>query len=257
VRTEQGAKRQATILPLEGDEYDGIRVQALMLGPDDPGFRRAFFAANVVRVHEWDLPGPAVEVDRQILGDLLHAPAYPVLQQEVASRTKDATLAAYVVIGLFLMWKFPQLHGARNLGGTSLNKAFHFCSYIARELDWKYGDGTRLPQGETKIKACWTQYKSVAHLWAAHSWNLAFPLGGRTSLYREHLPEFLGAARYFQMFGREPILDKKASKRQETILGEDVWEVPDTVRAVLPYDDDPAVYQDSPLARALRSYTAN
>lgn len=243
-------------LPLQGDQLDGTRTQAVMLGPDEPVFRRAFFATSLVRGNEWDLPGPPVLVDRQLLADLLAAPAFPELLEDVGARTKDATVAGYVLMGLFMMWRFPELHGPRQMGGVSLNKAFHFCAFIARELEWKYGDGTRLPQGETKIKECWNRYRTVAHLWAAHSWHEAFPLGDKMSLYREKLAEFLSAARYFQMFGQEPILDKKAAKTKESALGEDLWQVPDSFRALLPFDADPSAYEDSPLAQALRVYMA-
>jgi hypothetical protein len=256
LQSRKAGQQPAKVLPLESDPYDGIRTQAIMLGPDEEEFRRAFFASNLVRVNEWDLPGPPVQVDRQLLADLLDAPAYSQLREDVGNRTKDATVAGYVVIGLFMMWRFPELHGSRSMGGVSLNKAFHFCAYIAKELEWKYGDGTRLPQGETKIKECWNRYKSVAHLWAAHAWNLAFPMGTKQSIYTEHLPEFLSGARYFEMFGREPILDKKASKTKESILSADLWQVPDSCRAVLRYDDDVSVYADAPLTKALRSYAA-
>ncbi|WP_299793818.1 hypothetical protein [Ramlibacter sp.] len=227
-----------------------------MFGPEEPIFRRAYFATNLVRANEWDLPGPPVLIDRQIISDLLDAASFPQIVNDVGDRTKDATIAGYVVIGLFMMWRFPDLHGSRAMGGVSLNKAFHFCAYIARELGWRYGDGASLPKGETKIKECWNRYKNVAHLWAAHSWSLAVPGGDKRSIYRDHLPELLSAARYFQMFGREPILDKKASKTKESILGADIWHVPDTFRALLRYDDDPSVYEDAPLAKALRAYVA-
>lgn len=256
MKPREGGHQLAKFLPLEGDHYDGIRTQAVMLAPEEPAFRRAFFAANIVRANEWDLPGSPVLVDRQLLADLLESPAFPELTNDVGARTKDATIAGYVVIGLFMMWRFPELHGSRSMGGVSLNKAFHFCSYIARELEWKYGDGTRLPQGETKIKECWSRYKTVAHLWAAHFWNLAFPAADKASIYREDLPKFLSAARYFQMFGREPILDKKASKTKESTFGEDLWEVPDNFRPMLLYADDPSVYEGAPLTKALRAYAA-
>lgn len=244
------------ILDIQGDQYDGLRVQSVMLGPEEPPFQRSFLATGIVRGKEWDLPGPPVLVDRQLLADLLEAPAYPALLKEVGVRTKDATVAGYVLMGLFMMWRFPELHGARTLGGVSLNKGFHFCAYIAREHGWKYGDGTRLPQGETKIKECWNQYRSVAHLWAAHSWNQAFPMADKIALYREKLPDFLNAARYFQMFGREAILDKKSARAKERALGEDIWTVPASFAARLPYRTDLSVYTDSPLAEALRAYTS-
>lgn len=256
MESQDGGQQLAKLLPLDGDQYDGIRTQAVMLGPDEPVFRRAFFATNLVRGNEWDLPGPPVLVDRQLLADLLEAPTFPKLLEDVGARTKDATVAGYLVIGLFMMWRFPELHGSRNMGGVSMRKAFHFCSYIARDLAWKYGDGTGLPQGETKIKECWNRYKTVAHLWAAQSWSRAFPAGDKMSLYRENLPNFLSAARYFQMFGRELILDKKASKTKESVFGDDLWQVPDRFRALLPFDDNPNVYEDAPLTKALRAYAA-
>lgn len=246
----------ARTLDVKQDQYDGLRVQSVMLGPEEPLFQRVFVATGLVRGNEWDLSGPPVLVERQLLADLLDAPAYPTLLEDVRVRTKDATVAGYVLMGLFMMWRFPTVHGPRNLGGVSLNKAFHFCAYIARELEWKYGDGTRLPQGETKIKECWNRYKAVAHLWAAHAWHQAFPLGDGMALYREKLPEFLSAARYFQMFGREQILDKKASKTKESALSEDLWQVPDRFRALLPYHADSSVYEASPLTQALRSYAS-
>lgn len=246
----------ARTLDIKGDQYDGLRVQAVMLGPEEPLFQRSFLATGLVRGKEWDLPGPPVRVDRQLLADLLEAPAYPALVQEVSARTKDATVAGYVLMSLFMMWRFPELHGARTLGGVSLNKGFHFCAYIAREHGWTYGDGTRLPQGETKVKECWNRYRAVAHLWAAHSWNQAFPLADKMDLYRKKLPEFLNAARYFQMFGREAILDKKSARVKERALGEDIWMIPDSFPARLPFSTDLNVYTGSPLAEALRAYTS-
>ncbi|WP_426307758.1 hypothetical protein ACN9MJ_10440 [Acidovorax facilis] len=246
----------ARTIEVKGDQYDGLRTQAVMLGPEDPLFRRAFVATGLVRGNDWDLQGPPVLVERQLLADLLEAPAWPALLADVGARTKDAAVAGYVLMGLFMMWRFPEVQGSRNLGGVSLNKAFSFCAYIAREHDWKYGDGTGLPRGETKIKECWHQYRSVAHFWAAHAWNQAFPVPNKMSLYRENLPEFLTAARYFQLFGREPILDKKASKTKESALPEDLWQVPDGFGASLLYDADPSVYEDSLLAEALRSYAS-
>jgi hypothetical protein len=242
-------------LELQGDESDGLRVLATMLGPSDESFRQAFMAVNFVRAREWDRSGPPVLMDRDLISALLDAPSFAEMSATTGTRTKDGIVAGYVLTSLFMMWKFPEILGSRSLGGASLNKAFHACVYLSKELDWKFGDGTALPV-ETKIKECWSKYKSVAHFWAAYSWHAAFPLSVGSSIFKEDLPAFLSASRYFEMFGQEPILDKRSSKNMESAQPFEIWQVPESVRAILPFDDNPKVYTDSPFAIALRTYAA-
>lgn len=239
-----------------GDEYDDLRVWAVMLAPKDAGFQRSFFAVNYVRRNQWEPPGAPIQVDRQLLSDLMDAPSYAQIIDQVQARTKDASVAGYVLICLFMMWRFPDLLGARSLGGPSLRKAFHACVYFAQELEWTFKDGTPLPS-LTKVKECWGKYGAVAHLWAAHTWNKVFPVGDQRFLLRQHLPEFLSGARYFEMFGLEPVVESWAGKKKISALQQDgLWRLPNEIRALLPYADDPAVYADSPLAKALRTYVA-
>jgi hypothetical protein len=249
------AANSRKVLELDGSQYDSTWTLAVMHGPEDDGFRRAFFATSYVRGNEWDQPGSPVLIEREILADLLDAPAYQELTKDVRQRVRDGTVAGYVMIAMFLMWKYPELHGSRSLGGVSLNKAYQFCRHLGHDLQWRYGDGSALPGGETKIKECWRRYRSVSHLWAAHAWNNGFPIGGK-HLIHEDLPAFLGAARYFQSFGNEPVVDNKSSKNTETVLGTDFWRVPETFQPVLPLPDNPEILMGSPLAQALRSYAA-
>jgi hypothetical protein len=186
----------------------------------------------------------------------LDAPSYDRLKQETADRVKDGTVAGYVMLCLFMMWKYPQVHGPRSAGGPSIKKAIHFCRYLSTEFKWKYGDGSPLPSGETKIKECWAGYRSVSHLWGAFAWNAAFPTADRTSLFREDLGKFLSAARWFQEFGTMPLLDNKALKRKESVLGDDFWHIAEEIPPRLLLPDDPRVIEDSALTKALRAYAA-
>jgi hypothetical protein len=243
------------VIQLHGDKYDPLRTLAVMHAPDDDGFRRAFFATNYIRGNEWDMPGPPVLIEREVLAALIDAPSHEQMRTDTRQRVREGMVAGYILVATFLMWKYPALLGSRKIGGASLNKAFHVCEYLGSELQWPYGDGSVLPGGETKIKECWRRFRPAAHFWAAHAWDRAFPLAGPMVIH-EDLFAFLSAVRYFQMFGSEHLLDNKASKKADTVLGSDFWRVPESVKAELPLPDDPTVLNESPLTAALRSYAA-
>lgn len=243
-------------IDLDGSPYDGLWVQALMYAPGDVAFRRGFFAANYVRINELDLPGPPVTIDRDVLAGLLDAPRWEDLGAEVRQRARDAMVTGQILVALFLMHRYPELLGARGLGGISLNKAFHYLQYIGRDLRWAYGDGTLFPTGETKIKECWATYRRVAHLWAAHAWMTTIPIFDPQTMFREKLGLFLSAARYFETFGCERILDHKGAKSKSAILVNDHWRVPDKYPAKLHVPKDASWFHESPLVQALKTYAA-
>jgi hypothetical protein len=246
-------------IPLEGIfPNDTLRLHALMLAPGDAEFRRALYACEYVRGFEWDTPGATVTVFTELIHDLLHAPAYKDLVAGVKERTKRATLAGYVLCSLFLMSRYPELMGARSSGGPSLNKAFHVCTHLASAESWTYGDGKPLPKSDTPVKAAWEEFKSVAHIWAAYSWNLAMPAAPQREILRpENIRAFLQTARYFEEFGKSLMLDKRSAGTKERLLrSDDLWQVPEDYKASILLPVDPAVLSGSPLSRALRAYAA-
>jgi hypothetical protein len=195
-------------------------------------------------------------MERQMIFTLLYAPSYSQILDDVGTCTKDATVAGYIMLALYMMWRLPEIQGARALGGVSLNKAFHFCAYLGKERKWTYGDGSPLPGGVTKVKECWSAYKAVSHLWAAHAWLQA--QDGKTKLSRslDGLAPLLRAARHFEEFGLQEILDTKAAKRKDPVLPPNLWTVPPTYQSELKFDAKAEDYVNSPMGIALRTYVA-
>ncbi|MBV5349689.1 hypothetical protein JZU71_00540, partial [bacterium] len=58
----------------------------------------------------------------------------------------------------------------------SMGKAIHVSMQFS--LGKKFGDGDKMHYSESKIRECWDEYKSVAHLWAAYRITQAYPLPG-------------------------------------------------------------------------------
>ena len=251
-------------LHLSGEKLlDCIRICACMYAPNEMQFQKAYFAAHYARANGYDEPGQRIVVSSDLLCALLYGPSFDQIKVESIQRAKRGTIAGYVLVATFLMWKYPRLMGARNLGGASLNKAIRACRFIAKEHSWKYGDGSSLTPSETYIGQWWQEFRPVAHMWAAFEWNKVFPVVAQEDLLRpEGIESFLQLARFFEEFGALEILTKRGTKGMISPLNlDEIWTIPAEVKSAirLPIDDDVAskIFHESPLAKGFRKYAAS
>lgn len=206
-----------------GTPYDRLWVRAIKVSPNDPVFRDQFFTMDQVLYEMTNLAGDhqLISMSANTLQILLEAPGYTDMTIRAAAAAKRAVIAADILCAIYLMDKF-------SLPEPSMNKAVAMVRDYARTTT--YGDGSRMDTSITRIRECWQEFKSVAHLWAAARINQVYPYTERQEdLYADSFESYLQVAQSFYHFGVsfipkrarpiEPILDAKTS-----------WTLPPSIR---------------------------
>lgn len=198
-------------IELHGTPEDIGWVLSVMTFPNDRALREQRFAVDLVRANLLSEVARAdrMEVDRKTLQLLIDAPSYGDLQQMTAEAAKKAYVAGDMLSVLYLMDRF-------SLPEPSLRKAMFVAGQFAAKAT--YGDGSKMDKSEPKLREAWSDFQSVAHLWAAMLLNQAYPFAPEDSLFSpEYFPTFLQVSASIYEFGctfipfrmnpRKPILD--------------------------------------------------
>lgn len=135
----------------------------------------------------------------------------------IVANSKRAFIAGDILMTLYLMDRFK-------LPEPSMNKALFVAMEFAKKAT--YGDGTRLNTSERMVRQCWTEYESVAHLWAAFRINQAYPYTDDPFID----PKFLEVAVGLYRFGTG-FVPARAKKKIPVLDAQKCWALPDNVPA--------------------------
>jgi hypothetical protein len=208
-------------IELRGTPDDRLRVQAVMLFPNDSALRDQLLAIYRVRDEVRDLAGDQViSVSENVLKRLIEAPSYADMRIRATIAAKRAVIAADVLCVIYLMDKFT-------LPEPSMNKAVAVVQAYAPTAT--YGDGSRMDTSETQIRQYWQEFKPVAHLWAAMRINKAYPFTkDHKSMYTSDFESYLQVAQGFYRFGVS-FIPKRAKSRVPIVDTGKSWTLPASI----------------------------
>jgi len=117
-----------------------------------------------------------------------------------------------------------------------------------------YPDQSPLPRSDPTIRACISNFRAVAHLWAAFRLHHQYPMRPHRELFdsAEGLRDFLGIARSVQAFGLA--FTTKHGEQRPVFTAEEIWLVPDNQGPMLipPWPPEMPEW----IAGAVQSYSA-
>ena len=239
-------------IELDGTPHDRLRVQAVTLFPNDSALRDQLFAMYRVSGEVRDLAGDQVlPVSAHTLNRLIDAPGYADMRIRVTEAARRAVIAADVLCVIYLMDKFS-LREPKAFREPSLNKAFAVIRAYAKEETTAYGDGSRMDTSVTRIRECWKEFKSVAHLCAARRINKAYPYTeDHKSMYTDGFKSYLQVAQSFYHFGVS-FIPKRLKPCEPILNAETSWTLPRSIRP----KDPPLERLPDRLIEYLKSYKA-
>jgi len=210
-------------LNLKGDERDGLRVQAMMVYPNDMFKNSKYMAAESLTKAVLNTPpGDNFKVSRESLFLALESKGF-IRETEGWMRAMRGGCTAGDVLHFLIQMK---LSGVKE---PSVRKAVYLTS--------KYNDFSANEYGErvtTSTRGVWghlKEYSSVMHLWAAFR---AFQdkyeerrseYGFDSDIFKEKLPSFLSLSESFLEFGTKYKADR-AKTNVPLISNDDAWHVP-------------------------------
>jgi hypothetical protein len=209
----------------EGDEYDAVRVRAVMNFPRDGHSRDRYFAIHSARLAGSEAKGrDAIKVSVKTLRLLLEG-FDPNLQRDSEIKAiKKGAVAGDMLATIYLMHSFSDRHSI--LTEPSMNKAV----YVAQEFacEETYGDGSRMYFSEPKIRDCWRSFQPVAHLWAAARLNKDYPFAPDREIFSSGFKAFLGVAAELLRFGRS-FVPFRAWRQDPVLDALEAWTLPGSV----------------------------
>jgi hypothetical protein len=168
---------------------DWVLVWTRMVGASDEEFAKNYFSA--LAAHN---PGDLLAAPHAALTvpQLLNAPSLDAIEQEAVERIARGRNAGAVLHYLRKMV-------VRGVKEPSINKAIRERDFVLQRSGRKYG--------ESRVKSDWREFRSVAHLWAAHTFvefhcpHVASDASATFDAMRQDLPFFLAVAESFRGFG--------------------------------------------------------
>ncbi len=222
-------------LEIRGNYMDPIWILAVMHFPNDEELREKYYAEKFAECELLEVaPTGSVELESNVLQRILQRTGKTSFQEIVAKCARDAYIAGDVLKTLFGMYSFPD-----NFPEPSLRKAIFIVGKYAESN--RYGDGSPIPKGRTKIGEYFDSFRNVAHLWAAMRLHQDFPIREQEEILgsQEAVRDFLGIAHTLQAFGCK-FIPKRSSSGIEfvapsPILDPDtIWKVPNFVTPLCP-----------------------
>ena len=211
-----------SIIKLSGEHSSDLGwVHAVMAYPDDKQLRDQFFAVYIVNMKLREAKTQQIlPVSTETLRLILEAPGSTEFNRMDREKTKKAIVAGNLLASMYLMDKF-------SIPEPSMNKAIFVAEKFA--ISATYGNKSKIDKSEPMVREAWSQFHSVAHLWAAVELNKAYPYAPKNEIFSpEYFHVFLEVAASLYEFGKsfvplrakikKPILDPNTS-----------WVLPDTV----------------------------
>jgi len=179
---------------LNGDSHDPIRVRAIMHFPNDDGLRNLYFVVDKIRniVSKAKDDSKLIKVEAGDLRILVEGPDLARLDMASIEAIRSGIVAGDILATLYLMDRF-------SLEEPSLKKAVYVAHEFAKME--RYGDGKRMNTSPKKIRACWQDFMSVAHLWAAFRLNQAYPYTSNRTDFSSGFQSLLEVAAELLRFG--------------------------------------------------------
>ncbi|MGC4028934.1 MAG: hypothetical protein QM696_08685 [Steroidobacteraceae bacterium] len=232
-------------IELRGNGEDKIWLLAVMLFPDDPDLQQQYYARNFVA----EILATGEEITDHITPELLRVLLDSPGRDEMAQRAKAATRKG-VVAGDYLGMMFVMSLFPTEFGEPSNRKAEHLMARWTAKAS--YGDGEAMPTSRNTIRAYYSQYKDVAHLWAAYRLHHAFPIRPQNEALSsvESRDDLLAIAASIQDWGCS-FVPKRARPADPLLDRSTLWGISTTRRLLPPLKAAPNF-----LVAGMRNYKA-
>ena len=232
-RCERETFRESAVPEIDiRDNYlDPIWILALMTFPNDKNLRCQYYAVKFAESElEGTVPADFIEIEADLIREILDSPARTKFLEIAAKQTRDAIIAGNVLTTVYVMDSF-----ADYFDEPSERKAIFVAQKFAE--DFRYGDGSRIPHSDEKIRTCMKNFSSVAHFWAAMTLHQGFPIRERKEILAspEAVQDFLGIAGTLQDFGCNFAAERPRERDRKPILDlETIWSVPASIKRLIP-----------------------
>jgi hypothetical protein len=176
-------------MPTLGEDWelnDAGDVLFLMMYPDDKDKRNAARAKAKLDAIVQSVPADGqISISVADARSMLVAPDANTLREEQRERAKGGIVAGMVLIGMYVMDRFDL--------SPSINRAIWALRAYGKVTT--YGDGSKFPTSESKIRECWGRFAPVAHLWGATRMNMEYPFAPERAVFQSaHFQTFLEVA---------------------------------------------------------------
>jgi asparagine synthetase B (glutamine-hydrolysing) len=209
-------------LKLTGDFWDSWIVYAAMLFPEDDKLHDAYLIRERVRIEleEAKRYGLAeLPFSIELVEKILNGPSHGELRKSIDRSVKEGSVAGDMLNHVYVMHITRQKE-------PSLKKAIHLQTAFSKET--KYGDGSKLPSSDTRVRSHWEKYQSVAHIWGA--FRLCKDISEREKieerrfLWGDHLPYLLSYSEILRKFATTFIPARQAQNKP--LITKKTWKTP-------------------------------
>ncbi len=196
-------------IELNNVAFNAFTIIAVMCHPDEVGKRNEYWTCLLIKmIVETSADGEALEeLPSSMLEVLLNAPSYT----EVHNRAIDNSIKGHVAGLILLSYAFM---AETDQEEPSMRKAKHITSWILK----KHSTGSSIGKTLPSLDKFWSEFRSVAHLWAAF---LVLQEQGSV-LLSENVNEFLGIAEWFREFG-EGCFPSRVKNSEALLDPEQTW----------------------------------
>jgi hypothetical protein len=203
-------------LLLFGDQSDFVLVWTRMIFASDDEAAMSYFSALVAQNHD-DLVSASYAKD--FVEQLLNADSLADIESDAVNRIERGRNAGAVL-------HYVRKMVVRGEKEPSINKACQERDSVLQRSGRKYG--------ESRVKRDWVAFRSVAHLWAVHTFVELSPPDeqvGASPIFdaiRDDLPHFLAVAELYRQFGESQSSSRQMRRRRTTLLDpKATWTVPE------------------------------
>lgn len=210
------------LLATSGDRAaDAVAVYTAMCWPHEPQLRRQYQLHKRLLRQTGKLPGDElVQLTAEDIRTLLQSPPAAKLEDDAEEAAKQGYVAGDVLLSMYLMDRFSALLPPTGSKGASLSKAFWVAKCRA-DNGRRFGNGDEMPAATKTVQKRWTDFRGVAHFWAAHAFLIKmWPVEEVRSA--SFFPTFMSTASFFFDFGASFLVDNRGSKVPTPLLHESV-----------------------------------
>lgn len=232
-------------IEIGSNDPDTNWLVALMVFPNDEKLRNTCYTIHRL---QRDLmvakPTDSFKLDLDAARLLVNAAAGCGVGRQIYECGRRGNVAGDFLLTMFVMHSFPS-----KFAEPSIRKAIHVAK--VRAINVRYRDGSVMPRSDSQIREYISEFKSVAHLWAAARAVRKFmPDTGNVLWTLEGRKTFLEIAAVLQDFALE--FRPRRGKKEQWVSPEDIWRVPHSVhRPKLGWEEPPRWIET-----ALRTYKA-
>lgn len=214
-------------ITLNGTSDDLDIVRSIMLFPNDEALRNHYL--KMLDLNDQisaTADGESITIAVDDLKSALAGPSWMEVKSLATEAVKGGTIVGDLLATIYIMDAFKDRHDA--FADPSFGKALHVIEKFA--IGERFGDETPLPYSEGTIRKRWTEFESVAHLWAATRLNQDYPFcePGAWQHSVEACHKMLAAAAGILKFGTNYI-PKRTKPPKPVVDPVKAWAIPASV----------------------------